>query len=110
MKRRHFLRNSPIILQGNAQPHAAQAVADFFDGCRWEGLYHPPYLPNLSPCDFDSIPKMKEPIRGIRFRTVPEILHAVYRSIRTINSTSAAKGILQFSHSWQRVGDCIEGP
>ena len=31
----------------------------------------------LSPCDFDLIPKMKEPLRGIRFRTVPEILQAV---------------------------------
>ena len=48
----------------------------------------------LSPCDFDLIPKMKEPIRGIRFRTVPEILQAVDRSIRTINTTGAAKGIL----------------
>ena len=28
----------------------------------------------LSPCDFDLIPKMKEPLRGIRIRTVPEIL------------------------------------
>jgi len=27
------------------------------------------------------IPKMKEPLRGIRFRTVPEILQAVDRSI-----------------------------
>jgi len=40
------------------------------------------------------IPKMKEPLRGIRFRTVPEILQAVDRSIRTINTTGAAKGIL----------------
>jgi len=34
---------------------------------------------------------MKEPLRGIRFRTVPEILQAVDRSIRTINTTGAAK-------------------
>jgi len=27
------------------------------------------------------IPKMKEPLRGIRFRNVPEILQAVDRSI-----------------------------
>jgi len=37
------------------------------------------------------IPKMKEPLRGIRFRTIPEILQAVDRSIRTINKTGAAK-------------------
>jgi len=38
---------------------------------------------------------MKEPLRGIRFRTVPEILQAVDRSIRTIYTTGAAKGILR---------------
>jgi len=56
---------------------------------------------------------MKEPLRGIRFRTVPEILQAVDRSIRTINTTGAAKGILRLPHHWQRVvhnaGDYIEG-
>ena len=39
---------------------------------------------------------MKEPLRGIRFRTVPEILQAVDRSIRTTNTTGAAKGIYDF--------------
>jgi len=56
---------------------------------------------------------MKEPLRGIRFRTVPEILQAVDRSIRTINTTGAAKGNLRLPHGWQRVvhnaGDYIEG-
>ena len=37
------------------------------------------------------------------FRTVPEILQAVDRSIRTINTTGAAKGILRLPHRWQRV-------
>jgi len=55
----------------------------------------------LSPRDFHLIPKMKEPLRGIRFRTVPEILQAVDRSIRTINTTGAAKGILRLPHRWQ---------
>ena len=56
---------------------------------------------------------MKEPLRDIRFTTVPEILQAVDRSIRTINITYAAKGILRLPHRWQRVvhnaGDYIEG-
>ena len=68
---------------------------------------------NSGPCDFDLIPKMKEPLRGIRFRTVPEILQAVDRSIRTINTTGTTKGILRLPHRWQRVvhnaGDYIEG-
>ena len=56
---------------------------------------------------------MKEPLRGIRFRTVPDILQAVDRSIRAINTTGAAKGILRFPQCWQRVvdnaGDYTEG-
>ena len=56
---------------------------------------------------------MKKLLRGIRFRTVPEILQAVDRSIRTINTPGAAKGILGLPHRWQRVvhsaGDYIEG-
>ena len=56
---------------------------------------------------------MKEPLRGIRFRTVPEILQAVDCSIPTINTTGAAKGILRHPHRWQRVvqnaGDYNEG-
>ena len=67
----------------------------------------------LSPCDFDLILKMKESLRGIRFRTVPEILQAVDRSIRTINTTGAANGILRLPHRWQQVvhnaGDYTEG-
>ena len=56
---------------------------------------------------------MKEPLRGIRFRTVPEILQAVDRSMRTINTTGAAKCILRLPHRWQRAvrnaGDYTEG-
>ena len=56
---------------------------------------------------------MKEALRGIRFRNVPEIIQAADRSIRTINTTGAAKAILRLPHRWQRVvhnaGDYIEG-
>ena len=56
---------------------------------------------------------IKSKSQGIRFRTVPEILQAVDRSIRTINTTGAAKGILRLPHRWQRVvqnaGDYSEG-
>ncbi|PNF34898.1 hypothetical protein B7P43_G01407 [Cryptotermes secundus] len=78
----------------------AAPVADLFDRWGWELLYYPPYCPDLSPCDFDMIPKMKEPLRGIRFRTVPEILQVIDCSIRTINTTGAAKGILRLPHRW----------
>ncbi|KAG8227306.1 hypothetical protein J437_LFUL004855 [Ladona fulva] len=112
-KRQHFLRNPPIILHDNTRAHTAQAVAALFGRWDWEVLYHPPYSTDLSPCDFDLIPKMEEPLRGIRFRTVPEIRQAVDRSIRTINRTGSANGMLRLRHRWKRVlhnaGDYYEG-
>ena len=72
-----------------------------------------PVVSDVEVVGYLYLPKMKEPLRGIRFRTVPEILQAVDRSIRTINTTDAAKGILRLPHRWQRVvhnaGDYIEG-
>ncbi|KAJ4449753.1 hypothetical protein ANN_01157 [Periplaneta americana] len=109
-KRQHFLLNPPFILQDSARAHVAHSVADL--GWGGEVLFHSPYSPDLNPCDYDLIPNMKEPLCGIRFRTVPEILQAADRSI---NRTGAATGILRvrLPHRWQRVvdnvGDYVEG-
>ena len=76
----------------------------FILGIKWKSQGLKPLIPT---------PKIKEPLRGIRFRTFPEILQAVDNSIRTNNTTGAAKGILRLPHRWQRVvhnaGDYIEG-
>ena len=88
-------------------------IADLIACSTCFGHHYAHHLELKSPCDFHLIPKMKEPLRGIRFRTVPEILQAVDRSIPTINTTCAAKGILRLPHRWQRVvhnaGDYSEG-
>ena len=55
----------------------------------------------LSPCGFDLIPKMKEPLRGIRFRTVPEILQAVDRSIEL----STQQELLKVSYDFHIAGN-----
>ena len=62
------------------------------------------------------MPRSGSFILGIKSKSQglkPEILQAVDRSIRTINTTGAAKGILRLPHRWQRVvhnaGDYIEG-
>jgi len=113
-KRPHFLgENTPIILHDNARPHVTGVVNQLLARWQWEVLYHPPYSPDISPCDFDLIPKVKEPLRGRHFKTIPDIIDAVGRSVRTINKTGAAKGIMRLPHCWERVlhnvGEYIEG-
>lgn len=111
--RRHFMDNPPILLHDNARAHVARAVSDLLNRWGWEVLYHPPYSPDISPCDFDLIPKLKEPLRGTKFRTVNDILSAVDRSLRTIQRLGSADGIRRLPHRWERIvrngGDYIEG-
>ena len=73
----------------------ALPVADLYSRWDWEVLFH---SPDWSPCD-DLIPKMKEPLHGLIFQTVPKILQAVDRSIRNIYRTGAATEI-RLPHRW----------
>ena len=54
--------------------------------------YHP-YSPDLSPCDYDLIPKMKMPMRGKRYSTIEDVKQAAARSLRTISRLGSANGI-----------------
>jgi len=112
--RRVFLgENTPIILHDNARPHVADVVNQLLARWQWEVLYYPLYSPDISPCNLDLIPKVKEPLRSRRFKTIPDIIDAVGRSVWTINKTGAAKGIMRFPHRWEQVlhnvGEYIEG-
>ena len=44
---------------------------------------HPPYSPDLAPCDFWLFPKLKENLRGSRFETIEEMKEAVTRVVDT---------------------------
>ena len=76
-------------------------------------LEHPPYSPDLSPWDYDLIPKLKASLRGHKFRTRDGIAIAVRRLIITNFSHGEADGIRRLPHLWQRtinsLGDYFEG-
>ncbi|KAJ4436971.1 hypothetical protein ANN_17103 [Periplaneta americana] len=97
----HVYNTNSLLRTDNARAH----TADLYCRWGWEVLFHPSHSPDLSPCDYDLIPKMKEPLRDVRFRTVTDILQAVGSCIRNINRTGAATGILRLPHRWQRVVD-----
>ena len=44
----------------------------------------PPYSPDLSPCDFCLLPKLKEKLRGCRYETIEEMEEAVTWVIDTL--------------------------
>jgi histone-lysine N-methyltransferase SETMAR len=104
---------SSIILRDSARAHTADAVEDLLRRWRWELLEHPPHSPDMSPRDYDLFAKMKEPLRGTRYSTTEEIIHAVGRSLLDINRSGRSDGVPRLPQIWQVVvhmgGDYIEG-
>ena len=100
----------PAVREEDVQTVNALLLADRWG---WEVLYHSPYSPYLSPCDYDLIPKMKEQLCGTRFRTVHDNLHATDRSLRNIQRLGSANSIQWLPHHWECVihngGGYIEG-
>ena len=66
-----------IILHDNDTPHKAICVRDLLRHWSWEVLEYPPHSPDLLPCDYDLIPKLKASLRWHRFRTRDDIAIAV---------------------------------
>ena len=75
-------------------------------------LYHT-HSPDISPCDYDLIPKMTAPLQGIHFHTVNDVLQANDRSLRNLQRLGTLNGIQWLLHHWGCVlhngGDYFEG-
>jgi transposase len=57
----------------NAPSHRALVTREFLTHNSIITLLHPPYSPDLAPCDFFFFPKMKLQLKGRRFDRLEEI-------------------------------------
>lgn len=72
------------LLHDNAPPHRAQVVAKFLDERKVKVLPHPPYSPDLSPCDFFLFQKLKKFLSGRRYRSRQAVGSAVYQFLKSV--------------------------
>ena len=70
--------------QGNVPVHNSILVTDYLTKMGIKTVPHPPYSPDLAPCDFCLFPKLKEKLRGCRFETIEEMKEAVTKVIDTL--------------------------
>ncbi|KAL4098417.1 hypothetical protein QTP88_023036 [Uroleucon formosanum] len=62
--------DSWFLHQDNAPAHSALSVKRFLAKNRTPVLQHPPYSPDLAPCDFWLFPKLKSALKGTHFGSV----------------------------------------
>jgi len=99
-RRRGMLSKGVILLQDNARPHVAKVCKDLLQHFRWEVLHHPPYSPDMSPCDFHVFGPLKKALKGRRFTDKDEVQETIEEWFRTQPKTFFADGIHRLVDQW----------
>ena len=76
--------NSWILHDDNAPSHRARIINEFKAKHSIITVDHPPYSPDLAPCDFFLFPKLKLPLRGTRFESIDDIKENATRELKAI--------------------------
>ena len=72
------------LLHDNAPAHKSATVQEYLKESGLDVLDHPPYSPDLSPCDFWLFPRLKEMLAWHRFEPCCGIGIAVYQCLQHI--------------------------
>ena len=75
-------RTGVKLFHDNAPAHKSAMVQDHLKESGLDVLDHPPYSPDLSPCDFWLFPRLKEMLAGYRFEPHCGIGNAVYKCLQ----------------------------
>ena len=73
----HFHQDNPPV-------HNSILVIDYSTKMGIKTVPHPPYSPDLAPCDFWLFPKLKEKLRGCHYETIEEMKEAVTKVINML--------------------------
>jgi len=72
-KRPELWRNGWILHQDNVPAHNALSVKQFLANKNITVLEHPPYSPDLTPCNFYLFPKIKSVLKRTHFVSVENV-------------------------------------
>jgi histone-lysine N-methyltransferase SETMAR len=82
-EKRRFARRNPrtdfMVHMDNSAYHNGHKITNGFDRRHIILAPHPPYPPDLSPCDFWLFGFLKESIKGVEFSTDDQLLEAITR-------------------------------
>ncbi|EFN76727.1 Histone-lysine N-methyltransferase SETMAR, partial [Harpegnathos saltator] len=92
-------------LHDNAPSHKAIMVREFLTKKGIIVIDHPPYSPDLAPCDFWLFPKLKLAMKGNRFDTIPVIQKTSTAILKAIPTDEYKKCFEKFVERFQR---CID--
>ena len=92
------------LLNDNASSHKTKQVAAYIEDIGMKKQNHPPYSPDLSPCDFWLFSKLKSHLSDKEFTSRMEIGFAIHKYLKSISQTEYKKTF----RCWvDRLKECI---
>jgi histone-lysine N-methyltransferase SETMAR len=73
-----------LLHHDNASSHTAAKTLDYLMDEGVQLLPHPPYSPDLAPCDFFVFPRVKDRLRGNRFNTAEDAIEAYESALQSL--------------------------
>ncbi|KAL4092164.1 hypothetical protein QTP88_026717 [Uroleucon formosanum] len=104
-KRPDLWKNGWVLHQDNAPAHSAFSIQRFLIEKKISVLQHPPYSPDLAPCDFFLFPKIKSFLKGTHFQTVDDVKMKTAELLKELNESDWQHCFQE----WQRrMQQCID--
>ena len=72
------------LFHDNASSHKCEVVKSFLASEKMKVLNHPPYSPDLSPCDFFLFPRLKKMLSGNKYMSRISLGNAIYQCLQQI--------------------------
>ena len=72
------------LLHDNASSHKCEVVKSFLASEKVKVLNHPPYSPDLSPCDVFLFPRLKKMLSGNKCTSRSSLGNAIYQCLQQI--------------------------
>ena len=73
-KRPHLAKKKVLFHHDNAPAHTSAVATAKLVELSYELLPHPPYSPDLAPCDFFLFPNLKKSLAGQKFESNEEVI------------------------------------
>ena len=100
---RNDIADDWVLQHDNALVHTALSIREFLAKKNIPVLPHPPYSPDLTPCDFYLFPKLKSKLKGHHFGTMENIQKIVTDELNTLT-----KNDFQYCYDkWKKRNHCV---
>ena len=101
-KRPEKWANGFILHHDNTLCHTSLLVRQFLSNKNIMVCPHPPYSPDLAPCDFWLFPRIKMTVKGKRFESIQDIEAATTAQLKTLTKEDFQNCFRKWQERWDK--------